>query len=474
MSGGFADPVVTALGTLIKQQIMSPNFITGISGWRIAKDGSAEFNNLTIRGTFFGTDYIVNSSGIFFYSGTPAHGNLILALAPVAGTDSFVNSYNAGFTAGATGSGEQIVIGVHSGSPLIFFLSAIATALNNAALMLNLTGSGTAIYDTLVIKSSQDTAHVDYVAINLDGNSNDGTHGTNLSLAYVDTGGGAHFQVLVNGSGVAINDLLSQAFTADTSALLLQSNTASSANAFIKQIHAAVGSLGLRMLVNGDSADRFNVNAAGNMHWGPGNAALDTFLQRAAAGILSTTQSILVGSTTALGDNGVGEVQLANATTNPTTNPVGGAVLHVKQGVPSVRDPGGNELGMVRTYSQDATANLNTFTVETDVTGATINVVVTGSNATIIVSAQFDFQVLTTAGTNMVGFLSWNGADRTQQAVFTASTVPDRKCISRTWRITSVTAGTYVAKLRATCGTSAVNNQVNFPHTGLVVTVIDQ
>lgn len=52
----------------------------------------------TINGsTFNGTDFIFNSSGLFFYSGTPALGNLVLTIGTTsAGTDGFGNAYAAG------------------------------------------------------------------------------------------------------------------------------------------------------------------------------------------------------------------------------------------------------------------------------------------------------------------------------------------------------------------------------------------
>lgn len=79
----------------------SPNFVTGVSGWFIGQDGHIEANDATIRGTitageFDGTDFIINSDGAFYYSGTPAAGNLIASNAPAAGTDTFGNVYNAG------------------------------------------------------------------------------------------------------------------------------------------------------------------------------------------------------------------------------------------------------------------------------------------------------------------------------------------------------------------------------------------
>lgn len=95
---GFNNSILAGQGTLIRQMIESPNFVSGVSGWIIRKDGSAEFNNLNIRGTFNGTNYTINNNGAFFYSGTPAAGNLIQSLTNSTGTDLFGNAYLAGTT----------------------------------------------------------------------------------------------------------------------------------------------------------------------------------------------------------------------------------------------------------------------------------------------------------------------------------------------------------------------------------------
>lgn len=103
------DPVVGST-VLRRPAIQSPNFVTGSSGWTINSDGSAEFNNLTIRGTFNGTDFIMNATGVFFYSGTPALGNLLISLAPAAGTDSFGNAYEQGIAAYVTTGGNTYAL----------------------------------------------------------------------------------------------------------------------------------------------------------------------------------------------------------------------------------------------------------------------------------------------------------------------------------------------------------------------------
>jgi hypothetical protein len=98
MPGGFGNPIVG--GTVLRiPAIQSPNYSAGSAGWTINIDGSAEFNNLTIRGTFAGTDFVMNSSGLFVYSGTPAANNLIASIAAAAGTDAYGNAYPSGICA---------------------------------------------------------------------------------------------------------------------------------------------------------------------------------------------------------------------------------------------------------------------------------------------------------------------------------------------------------------------------------------
>lgn len=46
----FSNPILGGGGNLIRQAIKSPDFLAGLAGWRIAKDGSAEFNDVTVRG----------------------------------------------------------------------------------------------------------------------------------------------------------------------------------------------------------------------------------------------------------------------------------------------------------------------------------------------------------------------------------------------------------------------------------------
>lgn len=98
---------------LRRPAIQSPNFVSGSTGWQVNQDGSAEFNNLNIRGTFTGTDFVINASGEFVYSGTPAANNLIASITAATGTDAFGNHYLEQITSydNANGIATQVGFG---------------------------------------------------------------------------------------------------------------------------------------------------------------------------------------------------------------------------------------------------------------------------------------------------------------------------------------------------------------------------
>jgi len=51
MNGGFNNPIAGGQGVLLRPAVKSPDYQPGVSGWTINRDGSAEFNNVTVRGT---------------------------------------------------------------------------------------------------------------------------------------------------------------------------------------------------------------------------------------------------------------------------------------------------------------------------------------------------------------------------------------------------------------------------------------
>lgn len=92
-----------ALGSLVLPSVHSPNYLAGLLGWTINKDGSAEFNNLTVRGNIVfpngwlsnGDGTYTNQPGLFLYDGTPAAGNLVYSATNNngGGHDKFNNNF---------------------------------------------------------------------------------------------------------------------------------------------------------------------------------------------------------------------------------------------------------------------------------------------------------------------------------------------------------------------------------------------
>jgi len=99
---------------LVRDAIHSPNYVAGVSGWSINKDGSAELNNVTIRGDFVatnGTDSvrIANTPNprVEFYKSGVTLPSTIIGNRPFGTGDTGIQFASAG-TAGHTKTVEQL------------------------------------------------------------------------------------------------------------------------------------------------------------------------------------------------------------------------------------------------------------------------------------------------------------------------------------------------------------------------------
>jgi hypothetical protein len=196
------DPVVGST-VLRRPAIQSPNFVTTVSGWTINADGSAEFNNLAIRGTFNGTDFVINSSGMFFYSPSEAAGNLIISVASSAGTDGFGNAYPKGVSLGRSGDASQVQLltgtgGTGTASEVAFPIPTLSLS--------NIPNVGAGIvsgtFADLVISGPALAAagFTDWVQAVQFSNDGSGTE-ARMEFRYVDTSGSAHVIASYNGTG---------------------------------------------------------------------------------------------------------------------------------------------------------------------------------------------------------------------------------------------------------------------------------
>jgi hypothetical protein len=180
---GFANSVIGGAAALIRAAIKSPNFVSGSAGWQIAKDGTAEFNSLTARGTITGatltgsTLIVTNSHGatvitlnyltstflMYADTGSATQGALIVSLSPGGpGTDQFGNTFQSGMAvytviAGTTYAvqlGQATVAG--SPTPGLFLVNETGSAPHQPPVysFANASSTGTAA----VIDSGQATA----------------------------------------------------------------------------------------------------------------------------------------------------------------------------------------------------------------------------------------------------------------------------------------------------------------------------
>lgn len=85
----FRDEIAGGV-VLVRPALQSPDYVAGASGWRVAVDGSAEFNRVTIRG---GT--VIGGESLY-YDPAPGAGNLIMSIAATAGTDPYGNTFERG------------------------------------------------------------------------------------------------------------------------------------------------------------------------------------------------------------------------------------------------------------------------------------------------------------------------------------------------------------------------------------------
>lgn len=126
-----SNPIVGGINLRIPG-IQSPNFITGVSGWAINQDGTAEFNGLTLHGTLVlgsGSNNVIildfTRRALLVYDNSA---NLIASMAAAATTDSFGNTVYRGM-ASYDPTGKRIVTNLDIGEvrfPLLDFPNIFA------------------------------------------------------------------------------------------------------------------------------------------------------------------------------------------------------------------------------------------------------------------------------------------------------------------------------------------------------------
>jgi hypothetical protein len=154
-------------------------------------------------GTLGGLRIVVDGqhNAILFYN---AGNQLVLALAPTAGSDGAGNNFPIGLKVGMAGQ-AGVVLGYTGTTGLLYFPGVVANVSGDANLQLNHQGAGNAAQSFLTASSATDNVQLDRVALNLFASSHDGTAKAQIAEAYVDSLGAAHFYRHLSYSGCVID-----------------------------------------------------------------------------------------------------------------------------------------------------------------------------------------------------------------------------------------------------------------------------
>lgn len=318
--------------------------------------------------------------------------------------------------------------------------------------------------------------------------SNDGTQGYTTGSLWLNTTTSIWYRCVSNGTGAAVWTQYVDASSAQTitgNKTFTGSITSTSANIVTfngtttgQQVIAVYGAdtttAAYNAQVTGDTFRRWVVGADGLTAWGPGATGRDVFAGRAAASTLYIQPNLLVGSSTSLGDNGVGELQLANVTTAPTTNPTGGVDVYSQAGIAKIRNPQGlvitssGIISLITSSTTITTTGLQTLASTTipandPVANAAYEVTLYGvytTNATAT-TLQFTLYWGTTAGTVMCATPSFTVPASQSGSSFTMKA-------HMTFRSTTSAVGMISATLGN--GTGAAQTEIGASSAALTVT----
>lgn len=260
---GFSNPLVGGGGSLVYPSIHSPNFNQATqTGWSIDKNGNAFFYGVTTSGEFTGTNFIVNSAGAFFYSGTPTLGNLVQSVANLGGADQFGNAYFEGFTTyfpGATYFAVNI-----NGTHLTFYTAAAAGGPWTSKIDQNFNVSGGLDLYSLTNGPVQ-------LLLRSDG------------FAELSATGNVEISTTLGSFVVNAIQTLISAAAATGQILVVENTTAAPSEPAHQIIVAAAGDNSLGIMVSGDAFNRVKFTTTG-LQIGSGGAGQDTRLTRNPAG----------------------------------------------------------------------------------------------------------------------------------------------------------------------------------------------
>lgn len=247
---GYFLGITAGMGNLVIPSVQSPNFVEGVSGWQIRKDGSVEFNNGVFRG------YIIGGA-LYIYSGAPGVGNPPIFSVSGVTTDPEGNTIYAGVWAGKYG-GVQTGLSTSGTAGILHFPTGTGSFNAPAGLAGAVSNTGA----ELLVASAQESAagQDDYVYQLLGSYSSGGGTGAFYQLVYVDANGGLNEQIGAGFAGMslfAVNQL---------NAVKPGTGTSVTVPAVPEVWHSVTGDTGWSA-VSGYSGIQYRLKADGNVQF---------------------------------------------------------------------------------------------------------------------------------------------------------------------------------------------------------------
>ena len=172
---------------------------TTISGSTIS---GGTISGTTVSGSVFdGTDFILNQSGLFVYSGTPTSGNLIGSIAGTNGTDGFGNGYTQGVAAYVTPGSDSysITLGTAESGALAALVYQCTNNGFNVRPFIGVSGDNSSGASLTIGSGASAGGSLQSLVISDAGTVTVGNNGT-LVVEDISSNGNTGFPIISNGS----------------------------------------------------------------------------------------------------------------------------------------------------------------------------------------------------------------------------------------------------------------------------------
>jgi hypothetical protein len=261
--------------TLVRAAIRSPNYVAGVSGWSINRDGSAEFSDIVIRGSSGDAIIVGPSGGVQVIISTT--GGVGMIRFPTGQPQEDISARIAAGVQNDGAANESITLGVNgprSSTNDVRMRMTLQTPAENGTFegSVNFLREEAGVDTFVAILNREVTSGCDRLINNgrLEVRPNDDSPN---SAVYVNVPASYTGQWLrIQKDGI---DRLHY----DT-------------NGYFQLERALAADDVLGIGVEGDSFNRLNIEADGTIGWGPGSAATDVALSRSGVGEMTLTGQI--------------------------------------------------------------------------------------------------------------------------------------------------------------------------------------